>query len=301
MRRIKLLSFVILSTVIPAAFGAAPLHASGRKEKESPRPVPVVSKFKQELDAKIDEAGGDIGRFVDWIYDRFKSATPWEQIGLNRILFILGAPTVGDPPASKSVGPIMVVVTDDETGLPLDDITIYYQLEKVRWLSKHQIEDPTIKLENLKPYILNRGEVSLSARFYSEEYITLELEKLKTNASGEISIPARNYMVEEALEHLTRIYIYINLDTNDSSIPKENEMFNFSNFIIARNKITDSKIVFANDEYYAARVDVTNYDDNAISDGPDEYLLDNSYWYYLGTPFSKGEIKVTVKLAKNTD
>ena len=49
----------------------------------------------------------------------------------NKMLFFLGVPLVGDP-VLKNIGPVTLVVTNSETGLPLKDIIVYYQLQKHR-------------------------------------------------------------------------------------------------------------------------------------------------------------------------
>ena len=259
------IAFLLLIMAVSPAFEVATVHASGSKEKKIPDINLVSETFKKEVAEKINEAGRDIDSFAVWAHGRYGRATREEQHYLNMMLFLWGMPVIENP-ILRQVGPITLVVEDNETGLPLKDITVYYRLEKGKSVDVQTID-----------------------------FIALELEKLKTNNKGEVYIPARNYSLNEPWELLYSMKFYINLDTDDSRTPTERDIYHFNEIFSPSNSRMGDDIALANNTYYATCVRLYDKDKKTSDFSGNRFLL-----YMYDTPFSR-RIKVTAKLARNTD
>ena len=264
MRRIKAILLIVLLIVAPAVFDSAAVHAHGRKEKKLKDTSLVSNAFIKEVFAAEERLydANNIDSFVDWVRSRYRRAIIAEQQYLTAILLNIGA-SVDVKPVSKRVGPITLVVNDNETGSPLKDITVYYYLQKSR--------------------IINPNE---------SEGITLELERLQTNNKGKVFIPARNYVLDEPLEYLTSAHFYINLDTDDNRIPTERELDHFDKVFLNSNRI-DNDIIISNNAYFPTAVYNFGIDRNY------SYFSGNKYLRYESHKPISGRMKISAKLARN--
>jgi hypothetical protein len=176
--------------------------------------------------------------------------------------------------ASVKTGPVTLTVTDHETGLPIPDITVYYEVEKLRpvW-------------------------------FIEVDYINIDLRKLKTDSNGEIKIPAKKYFLP-AYEELHTRGFYINVDIKDNRMPNEMEIesmklylnynpIKLGDVIYSRNMYYgDTDIIYPNNKYSAARVVIWDYEDETI-------LNDGVFIYHIFAPFIDNEMRIAVELARN--
>ena len=165
------------------------------------------------------------------------------------------------------IRPVTLTVTDNETGLPVSDITVYYRLVKA-------------------------GPASLA----EVDYKIIELEKLKTNDNGKITIPPRGYTLGP-LELLHGQYFYINLDTKDGRMATEREIYHFARVFISSNNRIDDSIVLANSSYFATAVYLWN--EPVKKESTD--FSSNFFRYDFAAPFSGKEMNITVMLARNTN
>jgi len=168
----------------------------------------------------------------------------------------------------KELGPLVIVVTDNETGLPLSNITCYYQLQKVR------------------PFML-----------VDVRYITIDIQKLKTDRNGEITIPAKKYSLGVNENFLCKT-VFINLDTKNNG-PPPRDMYNFSSYFSLYSGRDDVIIVDRN--YLATAVSIFALVEGEERKETTSFTNDGCLRYSIIEPFDENEMKFSVKLARNTN
>ena len=182
---------------------------------------------------------------------------------LISVILLLLAACVSLP--RSTTGPLVIVVTDNETGLPLSDITVYYQLQKARPIF-----------------------------FIETRHINIELQKLETDRNGEITIPAKRYLLRLD-EQFSNKSIYINLDTKDNRTPRDMDYYFLGMFFGNRR---ENNIILVDSNYYATGVFIWNAEERK-----ETTKFSNGFFKYdIETPFyEKEEMRISVKLARNTD
>jgi len=170
--------------------------------------------------------------------------------------------------AMKTEQAVTLVVIDYETGLPIPDITVYYQFRKLR-------------------YIWFGLEV---------KYLPIDIRKLVTNNNGEITVPAGNYFLSLHEEFYAKSF-YINIGKKNKEILDRRDFHDISSFLITETKKENinfiNNIIFINPNYYATAVHIFN--DNENREKTD--FTTNYLWYQIEAPFDE-EIRVTVKLVR---
>ena len=152
----------------------------------------------------------------------------------------------------KEIPPLTIVITDQETGMPLSDITVHYFLVKTH-----------IHFNIFNP------------EFFVNFYDTIvDRQKLSTNDDGEITIPAKSYF-QIRNEEITNKYFIINLDTDNNWIPSIKELIKYYH-----SPIEGEKLIYINRAYNAVSV--------RFIDGKNEKYYKNNI--FLENSFSRYEI-----------
>jgi hypothetical protein len=165
------------------------------------------------------------------------------------------------------LGPITLTVIDQQTGLPVSDITVYYDVVKYR---------PVLIME--------------------VEYITIDVQKHKTDSNGKITIPAKEYKLSSS-ETLGSRAFFINVDTKNGKMPNlesrsNKDSLDLAGFIILGERGQDNNFKFANTAYTATAVNFFNYGER------DERIdmCDDVLYYEIDAPFSENAMAFTAEL-----
>lgn len=171
--------------------------------------------------------------------------------------------------STTRVAPIRLTVVDSETGLPLSGISVYNVLRKGRLVS------PV-------------GDT---------EYYTIELEKLITDANGQITIPARSYSHRPfPFEYIPSRHFIINLVTDDGRMPTRMDFSAITSTFLSDR--LSRGIVLANEVYFATVAYIWGSLTSELRD-TDRATSRNFRRYDFDGLFSQRELQITVTLARN--
>jgi hypothetical protein len=169
-----------------------------------------------------------------------------------------------------TIQPVTLKITDSETGLPLPNITVFYELQKVRivW--------------------------PLETRF-----ITIDRQRFITNSNGKITVQTRrNFLWPH--EEFANISFFINIGIRNKRIPSRGGFHNITTFLISdvrnENIVFRNNIILIDDNYFASCVHVFNNKEK----NERETNRNNFLWYQIETPFDE-EITITARLVRNTE
>jgi 5-hydroxyisourate hydrolase-like protein (transthyretin family) len=170
--------------------------------------------------------------------------------------------------SSGNIGSMTITVIDQQTGLPVPDITVFYILEKVR------------------PYFI-----------FEVKWTIIDLRKFKTDSNGKITIPAKEYKLGLS-ERLYDKSFFINLDTKNKDMADEEDMFWFKD-CFSYDGIRENDrhgIQLVNRSYTATAVYFNNEEEEKKEE---KFKIDYFRYDFVGS-FDEKPIEVTVKLARNT-
>ena len=168
--------------------------------------------------------------------------------------------------------PLTIRVLDNDTKESLSNITVYYQITKIR-----------------SNYLA-----------WSADEISLTIKKLVTDSNGQITIPSKTFLLNKSiltLDELSSLFIFINIDKKNKRNFNYRDIEDFTECILFEKQIVYDNIYFVNPTYAATGMFIFNASNETETRIE---MKRNFIVYYTYTSFDEyEEMKVDVMLARN--